>query len=114
MCEVPDFVQALSKKRSLKFKDPARSALAMSLNDLPQSQIKQVITPAIVKRDQAACQQILSKIQADEIADEYRVELLQKKQALTRARLLRQHEKIIDLERASGIDKEYAQISYVS
>jgi hypothetical protein len=41
----------LAKKRSLKFKDPAKRPLASSVNELPTKYVKQVITPKVMQGD---------------------------------------------------------------
>jgi hypothetical protein len=41
----------LAKKRSLKFKDPAKRPLACSLNELPTKYVKMLLTPKVIQGD---------------------------------------------------------------
>lgn len=62
----PELLKELSRKRSLKFKDPSRSqSQANPLNEMPRKAVKQVVTPAILKKDQEACKTIIDRIQGD-------------------------------------------------
>ena len=78
--EVEDVIKSDSKlfrqlvmKRSVKPKDPLRNAF--SLQNLPKKALENVITDFSLKGDEAACQAIFDKINAEKIADEYRSRL---------------------------------------
>jgi hypothetical protein len=54
---------------------------------------------------------ILNRIEAEEIADDARKDNTAKKKAITRQRLLRQHERNIERERMGGVYKQYSGIN---
>lgn len=75
--EVVDVIKSDSKlfkqlvmKRTIKPKDPLHNAF--SLQNLPKKALENVITDFSLKGDEAACQAIFDKINAEKVADEYR------------------------------------------
>lgn len=57
-------------KRTIKPKDPLHNAFC--LQNLPKKALENVITDFSLKGDEAACQAIFDKINAEKVADEYR------------------------------------------
>ena len=59
----PELFKELVQKRSLRFKDPSRSySQTFPLHELPKKAVMQVITPAVLRNDQKACQSIIERI----------------------------------------------------
>lgn len=81
----PSVVSVMSRKRSLRVKDPTSACL----NQQPKKAVSNVVTALVLKQDEQACKNIIERIQADQIADEYRKELLQKSIAKQRSSFLK-------------------------
>lgn len=55
---------------------------------MPGATVRKVVTPYVLKCDKEACKHIVERLKADQIADEYRQNLMMQSRQETRQRFL--------------------------
>ena len=73
------------------------------LNHLPSKGVQRIVTDKILKYDKISCDSILKGILEEKQLDDYRKNLIQKNRLDLRAKLNSRHNKIVDLEKRSGV-----------
>lgn len=101
----------LHLKRSLAKKDPAAGPKTFDkISHLPKCQLEKLISGKIIEKDGKACQHIFQKLYEEDIAAEFHSKLQRDSQAATRQRIVTSHEQNIELERKSGLQRDYQTI----
>ena len=111
----PELLSTLSMRRSVDFKDPSKTKkpntqLWNSITKMPKHKLEGYIRPKILIRDKQACDDIISKIKDEQIAAALQKKWFAEERHHTRARLMKQHQKLIDLEEKAGIKKSYMPV----
>ena len=108
-------MSTLSMKRSVDFKDPSKTKkpntqLWNSITQMPKHKLEEYIRPKILIRDKQACEDIIEKIKNEQVATAMQKQWFIEERQSTKARLMRQKQKNIELEEKAGIKKNYQPV----